>query len=662
MSGIMGRKKEQSILKNKPLIIAGRKRGGSAVAENLTDKFNTGSKQNLRLFLSAFLLSVLVLITYWNSFNNEFVDWDDYTYVVDNKLVRNTEATTIKDVFSEKVSLNYHPLTILSLRLNNNKCNSCPEGISAAPFIKWNVLIHILNTILVLLLIYMLSKGNLLVAFITAAIFGVHPMHVESVAWISERKDVLYSFFFLSGIITYIKYLNVKDSDRNKYLWLAATFLFFIFSCLSKAMAVVFPIVLILVRFWIFVPEATVPYKGSLRDVFSFKNLTIFIPLFAVSLFFGILAISINNLNTFSIWHRIQFASYGFIMYIVKFLLPLNQVPIYPYPTQAEFDTGMIGVILKLSPFIVIAFSALVFYSLRKTKLYLFGLGFYFLTVMTVLQFVSVGIAIIADRYTYLAYIGLAFIPAMLIGEKVSTKKIPLYILTAGIISFFMILSMNQIKVWRNSETLWSRMIEFYPVQETPRSLRGIYYSKMSKRTKDLNLKKLLEDKAMTDFKIAINAGTNRADVYEGAGIIYGERGDLDNAIRCLNKSIILKPAKGSAYFNRALTYSFLNKNEEAINDYNMALIYSPQKAVEILTNRSNLFMISGRFKEAIADYNYLISTNKNNYLFYYNRAIAQQQTNNITGAIADLQKALQLQPEDQTIRMQLQKLQAEKK
>ncbi len=624
---------------------------------NLGKIDNTGNKNRKVIFLlSIFLLSALVLMTYWKSFNNDFVDWDDYTYVVENDLVRNTQETTLKDVFSRSVSLNYHPLTILSLRLNNNECKTCTEGISAAPFIKWNVIIHMLNTLLVFLLIYLLSKKNILVSFIVAALFGVHPMHVESVAWISERKDVLYSFFFLSGLITFLQYQNVSNNNKRKYIWLAATFILFILSCLSKAMAVVFPLVLILIKFWTYQSKGDNPIKESIKEAFSFKNLVPLIPFLIVALFFGFLAISINKFNTFSIWHRIQFASYGFVMYIVKFFIPVNQVAIYPYPTQSEYDNGTFVTLLMLAPFVLITISGLVIYSLKKTKLFVFGMGFFLVTVIMVLQFISVGVAIMADRYTYMSYIGLAFIPAMLIGEHVAKKRIPLYVLSGCFIILMMILSQKQTEVWSNSETLWTRVIELYPAQETPRSIRGIYYGKRSERAKNVNEKKLYEEKAFEDFKIAIKAGTPRADVFEGAGCIYGKRGDFKNALLCFNRAIQLKPQKGSAYFNRALTLSSLNRNEEAIKDYNLALTYQPQNAFQIITNRYTLLLSTGRFKEAIQDLDYLISVNRNDIIFYYNRALAKQQLNDTEGAISDYKKALELQPDDQLSKIQLQK------
>ena len=613
-------------------------------------------KRNYLLLLLTLFLIAIVFFTFRKAFKNEFVDWDDYTYVVENNLVRNTQETTLKDVFSKPVSLNYHPLTILSLRLNNNICNTCTEGISPAPFIKWNIIIHILNTLLVFLLIYLLYKKNILVSFIVAVLFGVHPMHVESVAWISERKDVLYSFFFLSGIITYLKFRSIANNNKRKYFWLAATLLLFILSCLSKAMAVVFPLVLILIIFWTHQTKEENQIKESIKEAFSLKNLIPLIPFFIIAIFFGLLAISINRLNSFSIWHRIQYASYGFVMYIVKFFVPVNQAAVYPYPVQQADIHSISGSLLLVAPVILMVISGLVIYSLKKTKLFVFGMGFFLVTVIMVLQFISVGAAIMADRYTYLPYIGLAFIPAMLIGEHMTRKRIPLYVLSGGFIILMIFLSQKQIGVWRNSEALWTRVIELHPKQEIARSIRGIYYSKKSERANNAGEKEVLEEKALEDFKIAIKAETPRADVYESAGCIYGKRGDLNNALLCLNQAIKLRPQKGSAYFNRALTLSKLNNNEAAIKDYNRALVYQPQQALQILTNRYIVFLSMGRFKEAIQDLDYLISKG-DNFIFYYNRALAKQQLNNREGAVSDYKKALELQPDDQLSRNQLQKL-----
>jgi len=130
-----------------------------------------------------------------------------------------------------------------------------------------------------------------------------------------------------------------------------------------------------------------------------------------------------------------------------------------------------------------------------------------------------------------------------------------------------------------------------------------------------------------------------------------------DSALICLGKAIQMRPEKGSAYFNRALVYGNENRNIEAIEDYRLALQYQPEKAQKIINNRSNLYLISGRYPEAIQDLDYLITKDRGNFVYYYNRAFAKQQLNDISGAVTDYIQALELNPDDQMSRMQLEKI-----
>ena len=636
-------------------------------------------KTSLQLILFAAVLSLLVLFTYSGALNNEFVDWDDFGYVVNNDLVRNPGDSYLRELFTTPVSSNYHPLTILSMRLNSNVCETCPNGISPAPFIRWNIILHILNTLLVLILIFLLSKRNILAAILTALIFGLHPMHVESVAWISERKDVLYTFFFLAGLITY---LNFKKKDQRMLLWYLVTFILFILSCLSKATAVVFPVALILVDFMVYPREGERPVLKAFKKAVSLKNLVWLVPFFIVSFFVGFMAYRIqsgdnflglldlsknapdviNKIGPFTVFQRFEIGCYGFIVYIFKFFVPVNLLAIHPYPPLEDFTHGSFAIALYLSLIATVVIAVLVIMSLRKTRLYVFSTGFYFVTIALVLQFITVGISMISDRYSYLPYAGLAFIPASLIANSSKTKRTLLLIISACFIIMLMAVSKRQTQVWRNTETLWTKVIDKYPHQELPRRSRGKYYSRKSGQAKSNMEKKTFEDKALIDFTEAIKARTNSADVYMGTGIIYTSKGDLTNALLLLNAAIKIDPRKGSAYYNRALVYDQLNKKEEAIRDYNMALIYKSDLALQILNNRSNLFLETGRFKEAIPDFDYLISLDSNKFYYYSNRGIAKEQTNDIPGAISDFRKALQLQPDDDISRTHLEKLEVDRK
>jgi hypothetical protein len=642
------------------------------------DKLRFESVESLKenrkfhFFLAVFLIAFLVILTYRSALKNGFVDWDDTDYVINNSLVRNPGSTKLKDIFSTAVSLNYHPVTILSLRVNNNICNTCPDGISPKPFIRGNIIIHILNSILVFYLVFILFKKNITLSFLVAAVFAVHPMHVESVAWVSGRKDILYSFFFLSGLISFIKF---KDKGNGKYLWLIFSFILFILSCLSKATAVVFPVVLLLINFWLSENERGKPFFGDLLKAVSLKNLLILIPFFVVSVCVGLIAIRlqsgenvfgmfkflkaphdvVNTLAPFSLLQRFQIASYGFFVYIIKFFFPVRLSILYPYPLLSEFSHGRFSILLWFAFIAMILTIFLVLFSLRKAKLYFFAFGFYFVTIALVLHFSTVGTAMLAERYTYLPYIGLSLIPAcLIISCSKNTQKI-LFVFAGGLIIILMVLANRQVKRWSDSVTLWSQVIDMHPTLELPRCARGKCYYIMMSKAKTENEKQKFEEMALSDFLIAIRAGTKSADVFEGTGVIYESKGDKKSALKFLNRAISEEPTKGSAYYNRAMVYDQMNMKDEAIEDYGLALENSPELAIKTLTNRVNLLVETGRFREAVADLDKLILSDNKNSRSYSNRAFCKIQLKDITGALDDYRMVLSLNPNDQNTREVLQ-------
>ena len=197
---------------------------------------------------------VLTYIAFFPSIKNGFTNWDDNVYVAENSLITKLSGDHVKQIFNtaNSVSNNYHPLAILSLALDYKI-----SGYNPKTYHITNLLFHLLNTALVFWFIFLLSGKKVHAATITALFFGIHPMHVESVAWISERKDVLYVFFFMAGLIAYYKYISI--SGKNKVFLYVFVLLLFLLSVLSKAMAVVFPMVLLLIDY----------YKGRKFDKYS---------------------------------------------------------------------------------------------------------------------------------------------------------------------------------------------------------------------------------------------------------------------------------------------------------------------------------------------------------------------------------------------------------
>ncbi len=196
-----------------------------------------------KLTLIALSILIVTLLCYISSLHNEFMKyWDDQAYVTNNDLIKNLSFNSITKIFKEDAGLyaNYHPLTTLSLALNYH------EGVSSFPYHLTNVLLHLINTFLVFIFIYLLSDKKVFVAGLVSLWFGIHPMHVESVSWISERKDVLYTLFYLLSLIAYWGYIHKNLATKFYVLAL----LLFACSVLSKAMAVSLPVVLLFMDYW----------------------------------------------------------------------------------------------------------------------------------------------------------------------------------------------------------------------------------------------------------------------------------------------------------------------------------------------------------------------------------------------------------------------------
>jgi len=616
------------------------------------------------LIPSLILLIILVVVIYSGVIRNGFVDWDDPEYVVENKLVRDHQATGLRDVFSTSVSLNYHPLTILSLRLNNNDCKDCLNGISAKPFLTWNLILHALNTILVFFLILKVFRNNLIAGFITAALFAVHPMHVESVAWISARKDVLNCFFFLSGIIVYLIYIS---TGRKKVLLYTLAFVLFVFACLSKATAVVFPVMILLMEFFIYDDEKISNHFITLKKIFSRRIILPLLPFFAVSVFFGLMAISLQNGNNFmgmlkflkdphdvvntgvqySILHKMQVASYGFFVYLFKFLIPVKLSAFYPYPAYSEISGGNFSVILWISLIGFLLLLFLVMLSLKKTALLFFSYGIFLTNLIMVLQFISVGRVMLAERYTYLPYIGLAILPAYYISRSSSLLRRVLIITTGLFVFVLVLLARNQVRVWHDTGSLWTQVINRYPNLELARNGRAKYYLRLSYQENDIKKKRMLEDQAITDFEVSIKQNSTTPDVYEGYGLILLSRNDPEKALQMLSIAIKINPRKGRTYYNRAIVYDILGRKVEALKDYRSARICSPEMTTEILRNSSVLYIETGRYQDALADLDELITTGSKEFLNYYNRAFVKLMLKNIDGAIEDYRNALRINPGD---------------
>ena len=565
-------------------------------------------KRDYSLLPWFFLVALLTAVCLWPMLKNEFTNWDDEFYVVNNQLLRGPDW---KGIFSKQVLGNYHPLTILSYAFN-----FAISGLDPFSYLLVNYLFHIANTLLVFYFIWNISGKNKFIAAFVALVFGIHPMHVESVAWVAERKDVLYTFFFLLSLIQYWIFLT-KAKKKN----LVFCFVFFVLSLLSKPAAIVLPFVLFLLDYW---------YGQSLK-----KNIVFKIPFFALSIVFGIITVSIQSssamagLSIFSITDRFFFACYVLMTYFVRFFVPYPLSAFHPFPI-----TNFAGWPIYLSPLFVIAL-LIALWFLRKNKVIVFGIFFYVINLLLVLQIISIGLTIVSERYTYVPYIGLAFMFAMLVNrikfipQKVSIAIGAVFIVAFGIITF------QRTKVWKNSGTLWTDALKTYPRAPYARTNRANYLSKLALRPDQKQFADSIYKVAFEDCAVALSVRPNHAPAFEYRGLMYSDRQQFKEALADANELIRLKPNYRIGYDLRATCYYKLNEPEKALADYTKCVEIKPDDHRSI-NNLGSIYMNSfKKYNEALNEFNIAINLNPQA-SYILNRSICYYKMGNMQKAKED--------------------------
>ncbi len=361
-----------------------------------------------------------------------------------------------------------------------------------------------------------------------------------------------------------------------------------------------------------------------------------------LSFIFGYIAIeaqktanALDTLPYYTFFDRILFIGYALMMYLWKLVAPINLSCFYNYPLKQD---GIYPLIFYIAPVVILVLAFLIYKSMRFGKDVLFGFGFFFITIILVLQILPVGIAIIADRYTYLPYIGLFFILARWFNnllenksEKYKSLKTPSVTALVLFIGLCCYLTFQRTKVWHDSITLWSDAIEKFNGASVPFKNRGIAYY----RTKQY-------DKAIADLNSAIQLQYDDPEVYYNRGRIYSALGKYEEAINNYTSAILHRSKFTEAYYNRGLTYWKLGKYEEAINDYTSAILHNP-KFANAYSNRGLAYYDLGKYEEAINDYTSAILHNPKFAVVYNNRANAYFTIQKFQPALEDALKAKQL-------------------
>jgi tetratricopeptide (TPR) repeat protein len=523
------------------------------------------------IIISICLILTITFVSFLPSLKNDFINWDDNQYVTENVTITDLSWENIKTIFSHFYMGHYHPLTLLSysIEFEFHKLN---------PFIyhTTNLILHLFNSLFVFWLIFML-KGGILTSLWVAFLFGIHPLHVESVAWISERKDLLYSFFFLESVICYLYY---RKTQGVNYYYLSI--FLFILSLLSKSMAVTLPFILLI-------------HDYLLDRKFDKKTLIEKIPFLFFALTFGIIALfskdptgKISQRSSVTFFENILIVSDILVSYLSKLILPNKLSCLYP---PVKLGTYSWVYLLAMA----IIFIGGIILS-RYNKKIIFGLLFFLITLLPVLP-----LKIVADRYTYIPYRGLFYIGgagfSWLYHRKIERAKIvktSLLILFIGIVGMFSFLTWERCKVWEDSISLWSDVLKNHP---------DILIAYIDRGAAFLNKKEY--DKSISDYNHALNMNPNNekvSSIYNNRGNAYAGKGLYDHAISDFTKALTINPKYELAYSNRGNTYLIKGLYHQALADFNKALEINPRYA-EAYFNKALVLEQMGCIQEAIEAY-----------------------------------------------------------
>jgi protein O-mannosyl-transferase len=604
-------------------------------------------RKNIQLLQQVSPLAVVAFtaIIYFRALHNNFTSFDDDFYILRNPFIKDFSWHGVRAIFTSFYSSNYHPLTTLTYLLEYRYF-----GLNPFPYHLFNVLLHLANTWLVFHLARRLS-GRRLVALIVSLLFAVHPMHVESVAWVAERKDVLYAFFFLLSLHAYLHYLDSGHRARYYALMLAL----FLASLCAKATAVTLPVVFILIDY----------YKSR---TISWKLLPEKIPFLLLSVVFGVLNImaqtaggSINNIAaSYGSVNRVFLITSAISSYLLRLVAPYHLSGMHYFPV---IKNGLMPWQYYASLPLVALITWLVLRRSSWRRELIFGFSFFLVTVALMLQVVSVGSALIAERYTYISYIGLFYIIGQWIAGMNNRKW-----RNAAVTLFFLAIPLYaaetwyRIGIWENNTVLFNDMIEKNPEVYFGYWMRGNFEKRdgnlqlaLQDYNKSISLNPAFEDAyynrgtvydalgnpaaAIKDYSVSIRLRPDSPDAYNNRGWAFYSSGDTAAALLDLERAISLKPAYPEAYNNRGWIYYQSGNTEAALLDFNKAISLNPLFD-KPLYNRAALESNTGDFNGAINDFNKLLEIHPENNALYYYRAMVLLALHDTAGALPDLKKA----------------------
>ncbi len=550
---------------------------------------------------------------------NGFTNWDDPEYVTENPDLL-PGGSPLRGAF-RPVAANWHPLTMLSLALDRALFGDTPAGHLAV-----NLALH-LTAVLGAFAAALLLTGNLPAAFATALLLGVHPLRVESVAWIAQRKDVLCAALYFASLAAWLAWR--RDGGGSRY---GLSLGLFVLALLSKPMAVSLPLVLALAD-W---------HTGRFRR--TWKSLRGLVPFLLLAGILAAVTLRVQrSAGAYSLRDgdvldpaNLLVAAWGILFYLVKTVAPARLSAIYPLP---PIGSGSLPWQYLAAP-VALAAVVVALFALRRRRTLLFGALFYLAALLPVLQLLRIGSAAAADRYTYIASFGL-FLPLGVLLERIRPRmpgaagKILPWLIPVALAACLIPLTRTRTAVWRDSLTLWDDTVAKSPASALAWNNRGNALAGAGRH-----------DDALADYRkaLAIDPGFFRA--WYNVGNLFLERGELAGAVTAYDRAALLAPREAIVPANRGLARHRAGDLDGAEADYRLALAFGPPRA-GVLTNLGLVLQATGRTAEAEDAYRHALRLQPGHREAMLDLGILLAETGRRSEAVALYRGALAIDPGD---------------
>lgn len=593
--------------------------------KNVVRPVTEEANKTLRFFICTFLV-LATLSIYGQVQNHEFLTYDDARYITENLHIQSGfTRESIVWAFTEPYAANWHPVTWLSHILDFELYGLDPSGHHLT-----SLFIHITNTLLLFGVLLKMTRALWRSAMV-AALFALHPINVESVAWLAERKNVLSTFFWFLTVWVYASY-----AERPRIGVYLLVILFLALGLMAKPMLVTLPFVLILLDFWPLRRWGWEDKRTQAIKKLILEKIPLFILVVGASITTYIVQQSggaVQSTKLFSLYSRTSNALVSYLEYLEKMVWPQGLSVFYPHPGNSlpAWKVMVCGLVL-------VGVTTLVLRSYRTRPYLAVGWFWYLGTLVPVIGIVQVGEQAMADRYMYIPLIGVFIAIVWGVSESVKNGQQKLLIALAGVCIFLsMIMTRGQVSVWKNGITLFEHAADVaekkHQVSSTMHSLLGDAYHKKGKLTL-----------AISEYKRSLNINPGNLSSLSALAIVLEEQGNLKEAEVFYRQAIERGSKSYLDYFNLANTFYKLENFGEAVHYYRKAIVMNPGFAGAYY-NLGNALGSQDQFEQAETAFKQAISLDGKLPLPHYGLGIIYQRQGKNSKAIRELKQALLLNP-----------------